>query len=210
MAAHYVSEIRKIQPQGPYFIGGQSFGGRIAIYMATILKAAGEEVALLVLFDTVSLAGHRFITLGQWIEKQGHPNGAELFQAVMRYIRVRLHNGYQSLYCRALRSVLFPVLEYFRASGKSMPLFLYRPDRCNRLMRLELRNMPTYEGDAVYFKAETPDQSMYHSDTQDSWNRIIKGKLTYIPVSGTHHWMLREPHARSLAEKLARELERAR
>jgi hypothetical protein len=127
--------------------------------MANILKAAGEEVALLVLFDTVSLAGHRFITLGQWLEKEGALAGIRKSKSALPYIRARLVSGYQSLYYRALRSVLFPVLEFYRASDKSTPLPLCRPDRCNRLMRLELRNMPTYEGDAVFFKAETGESS---------------------------------------------------
>ncbi|MQA65926.1 MAG: acyl-CoA synthetase, partial [Alphaproteobacteria bacterium] len=34
MAAHYVTEIRKVQPEGPYYIGGHSFGGRVAYVMA--------------------------------------------------------------------------------------------------------------------------------------------------------------------------------
>jgi len=210
MAAHYVDEIRKIQPQGPYFISGQSFGGRIAVYMANILKAAGEEVAFLALFDTVFLGGRQIMPLGQWLEKEGAPAGIRKFKAALPYIRFRLERGYQHLYDRALRMVLFPVLEFYRASGTSLPLVLCRPDRCNRLMRLEVRHMPTYDGDAVYFRAENDSQSMSHSDVRDAWNQVIKGKLKYIPITGTHKQMLMEPHAQSLAAKLAEELKRAR
>jgi thioesterase domain-containing protein len=52
MAAHYIGEIREVQPHGPYYIGGYSLGGEIAFEMAHQLVAAGEKVALLVLFDT--------------------------------------------------------------------------------------------------------------------------------------------------------------
>lgn len=52
MAAHYISEIRSLQPKGPYFIGGFSLGGLIAYEMAQQLRSAGEKVGLLVLFDT--------------------------------------------------------------------------------------------------------------------------------------------------------------
>ena len=52
LAASYVSEIRGLQPEGPYYLGGLSFGGIVAFEMAQQLIAAGEEVALLALFDT--------------------------------------------------------------------------------------------------------------------------------------------------------------
>jgi amino acid adenylation domain-containing protein len=52
MAAHYISEMRSVQPHGPYFLGGFSFGGLVAYEIAQQLRAAGEETSLLVLFDT--------------------------------------------------------------------------------------------------------------------------------------------------------------
>jgi amino acid adenylation domain-containing protein len=52
MAAHYISEMRSVQPHGPYCLGGFSFGGLVAYEIAQQLRAAGEEVGLLVLFDT--------------------------------------------------------------------------------------------------------------------------------------------------------------
>jgi thioesterase domain-containing protein/acyl carrier protein len=52
MASHYIKEIRSVQPQGPYFLGGYSFGGAIAFEMAQQLAAQGQEDAVVVLFDT--------------------------------------------------------------------------------------------------------------------------------------------------------------
>src|SRR6516164_4752231 len=52
VAAYYLEEIRKIQPHGPYLLGGYSFGGLVSYEIARQLRAAGEKVALLVLFDT--------------------------------------------------------------------------------------------------------------------------------------------------------------
>ena len=59
MAALYVKEIRSVQPHGPYFLGGYCLGGSIAYEAAQQLHAAGEEVALLALFDTHELAQGR-------------------------------------------------------------------------------------------------------------------------------------------------------
>lgn len=54
LASGYVRQMRKAQPKGPYTLGGWSIGGLIAFQMAHELRAAGEDVALLVLFDTVN------------------------------------------------------------------------------------------------------------------------------------------------------------
>ena len=52
IAAHYVAEIVKHYPSGPYAIGGYSIGGFIAVEMARQLEAMGKEVKMLAIFDT--------------------------------------------------------------------------------------------------------------------------------------------------------------
>ncbi len=52
MAERYLAEIRAFRPAGPYLLGGSSMGGMIAWEMAQRLAASGEQVPLLVLFDT--------------------------------------------------------------------------------------------------------------------------------------------------------------
>jgi thioesterase domain-containing protein len=52
MAAAYLEELRSLWPRGPYLLAGASFGGMVAFEMAQILAQQGEEVPLLVLFDT--------------------------------------------------------------------------------------------------------------------------------------------------------------
>src|SRR5437773_3104337 len=42
----------RLQPEGPYYVCGASFGGLLAYETAQQLKARGQEVALLALFDT--------------------------------------------------------------------------------------------------------------------------------------------------------------
>lgn len=51
IARHYVSELLSVQPEGPYLLGGYSFGGIVAYEMAQQLRAAGHDVPLLVMFD---------------------------------------------------------------------------------------------------------------------------------------------------------------
>ncbi len=61
IAALYLEEIRTIQPHGPYFLGGGSYGGVIAFEMAQQLISKGEDVALLAMFDTYNLAYGKMI-----------------------------------------------------------------------------------------------------------------------------------------------------
>jgi len=49
MATAYIEEIRTVQPNGPYFLGGHCFGGIVAVEMAQQLLARGEKVALVAL-----------------------------------------------------------------------------------------------------------------------------------------------------------------
>jgi amino acid adenylation domain-containing protein len=51
MAALYIGEIRRVQPEGPYHLLGWSFGAVVAHEMAVQLRSAGQEVAALVILD---------------------------------------------------------------------------------------------------------------------------------------------------------------
>jgi amino acid adenylation domain-containing protein len=52
LAAHYLTALRRIQPYGPYRLGGWSAGGMIAYEMARQLEGEGEQVAVLLMIDT--------------------------------------------------------------------------------------------------------------------------------------------------------------
>jgi thioesterase domain-containing protein/acyl carrier protein len=52
MAAHYINEIRQVDPHGPYYLVGDTLGGLIVFEVAQQLTEQGKEVALLAMFDT--------------------------------------------------------------------------------------------------------------------------------------------------------------
>jgi acetoacetyl-CoA synthetase len=54
MAAYYVDAIREVQPEGPYYLAGYSFGGLVALEMARRLKEQHDDVELL-LIDAFAL-----------------------------------------------------------------------------------------------------------------------------------------------------------
>jgi thioesterase domain-containing protein len=52
MAEDYLREVRQVQPEGPYLLGGFSGGGIVAYEMARQLLDAGETVLQVILLDT--------------------------------------------------------------------------------------------------------------------------------------------------------------
>src|SRR5713226_1548702 len=57
MASAYLKEIRELQPEGPYYLGGFCMGGSIAFEMAQQLTKEGQRVALLAMFDSYNHNG---------------------------------------------------------------------------------------------------------------------------------------------------------
>ncbi len=53
MAEEYIAALRAEQPAGPYHLAGWCLGGKVAFEMANRLVRRGQEIATLVLFDTV-------------------------------------------------------------------------------------------------------------------------------------------------------------
>jgi acyl-CoA synthetase (AMP-forming)/AMP-acid ligase II/thioesterase domain-containing protein/acyl carrier protein len=208
MAAYYVAEVRKIQPHGPYYLCGYSFGGEIAMHMANILENAGEEVRFLALFDTVFSIGQRYLSLRQWLEHIGASSRRNKASLVRRYALTRLKSGWGRIYDHTRYLVVFPFWNHYRATQKQVPFWLRRPDRINRLMRQADEPAPTYKGDAIYFKAEKNPRSMSHPDRFDAWKALFRGRLEVIEISGGHDRFMHEPHVGSLAEELNRLLER--
>jgi len=54
LVSAYISEIKRVQPTGPYLLSGYSAGGIIVIELARELLRQGDEIGLLVVFDPPS------------------------------------------------------------------------------------------------------------------------------------------------------------
>jgi amino acid adenylation domain-containing protein len=52
-ATRYLQEIRKVQPNSPYLLGGHCYGGVLAFEMAQQLQKQGQTVGLLVVIDAI-------------------------------------------------------------------------------------------------------------------------------------------------------------
>ena len=111
MAAHYLGEIRKVQPSGPYFIGGYCFGGLVAFEMARILKQRGETPAVVALFSAALRCNHPFVT-AQTPPPAARPVSARMGTLLSSPIKA-LRNLASAIYWRAvpfIRRVTYRVL----------------------------------------------------------------------------------------------------
>ncbi|MBC7970696.1 MAG: amino acid adenylation domain-containing protein [Verrucomicrobia bacterium] len=55
MAAHYIEQIRTVQSDGPYLLGGLCVGGFLAFEIARQLQMQGQTVAMVALIDTADV-----------------------------------------------------------------------------------------------------------------------------------------------------------
>jgi acyl carrier protein len=89
MAQRHLDQVRAVQPQGPYLLGGYCNGALLAYEMAHQLLAKGQAVDLLLLVEPVApRAIHRLIH--GWIGRIGHAIGLAPAQQLDWFIRAHL------------------------------------------------------------------------------------------------------------------------
>ena len=65
-ASHYIQQIRTLQSEGPYFLGGYCAGGKIALEMAHQLRGQNDKVAVLAVIDAYAPG---YLKLRPWVER---------------------------------------------------------------------------------------------------------------------------------------------
>lgn len=211
MAALYIREIRGIQPGGPYFLGGYSFGGIVAFEMARQLREQGDEVALVALFDANNPAvpARRFtrrerialrlraIAGMNWKRKLGYLWGRAAGKAAVTFLVLK--EKWQHTACRLSTkdgAVLPATYRSLRIREANIEAFnRYKPQR--------------YPGVVTLFRAENPNDG-YEFDSQLGWGGIAEGGVEIHDVPGEHETMFNDPHVRVLAERMKTCLEKAR
>ncbi len=199
MAAHYVSEILKLQPSGPYYLGGYSFGGRVAYVMAQLLREAGHEVALLALMDTYCYHGRRTVGLKEWLGRHARQIAKLRLMDMPAYSWLRVKNLIHMAHLRERVRFFSIAWRFFEKRGRPIPRFLRRPVEANDMARRDYVAKP-YDGDAVLFKAAL--HYWTHTDAHEGWHELIRGNLEVRPVPGQHEDLMKEPHVRTLANEL--------
>ena len=218
MAAHYIKEIRELQPSGPYYFWGFSFGGVVAFEMGRQLLAQGERVGMLGLLDTYppfqskyAPPPSRLRSLALTVVGQIYMHVDDLTRFGLRaYLRVRA----QSFKRQAGRLAPRLADRLFEEIPGRLPENLQRVWNNNgRALRdyvTRMRELPpgAYPGRITYFAAS--ETYVAFPDTRLGWGDLAGDGLEVHLVPGNHVTITKEPHVRVLAEKMAAALERAR
>lgn len=186
MAERYIKEIRRVQPEGPYRIGGYSFGGLVAYEMAQQLKADDQEVSMLGLFDT-------------------YPGKMESRTSALRNLR-KLSLKDAALFLIKKGSFVMSTL------GKRLELrMLPKPLRAVRQACAKAAagyDVQPYDGVVTLFRVKEKSVGSL-DDPYAIWWRMAAGGVDLREISGDHLSLLKEPQVRFLGEELARALDQS-
>lgn len=203
MAAHYIQEIRTLQPEGPYFLGGWSLGGVVAFEMAHQLKGLGKQVALLALIDSYTPRNDHDI--GR-LEKD-----SELIGMFLRDFRGRLGKETTESYDDLKGKDIDWLLEYLLSEAKLLGVLppdagIEQVTRLLDVFKANMKALKTYRPKAYFdritlFRAETSSRTLV-TDNTSGWGELTDTPIEVHLIPGNHYSMVVRPNVRVLAEKL--------
>ncbi|MGH8069434.1 MAG: thioesterase domain-containing protein [Candidatus Entotheonellia bacterium] len=201
MAAHYLKEIQTLQPEGPYFLGGYCFGGKVAFEMAQQLWAQGQQVGLLALLDAYA---------------PGHPQKLPWVQRQVIQ-RVNLHVGNlrrlgpkeQWNYVlekgkigktRAETRLKKIACKLYLGLGRPLPPALRNVQETRR-SRLNPYIPSIYPGKIILFRPSQQPEGYYHPPDM-GWSGLAAGGLEIYEVPGPFGAIILEPNVQIMADRL--------
>jgi len=197
MATHYLEEIRSVQPQGPYLLGGYSLGGMVAFEMAQRLVAEGEQASV-VLFDT-------FCT--RQPETNGSSGGlGSLYQGISstwrKFWQLPAPQKRASI-ARGAKTVKNGIQR--RAAHAMLPRTVKHVRRaCELAAKTYVPRV--YPGRLVLFRS-SQKPLMQFRDPHAAWGSYASQGLQIHEIDGDHDSILLEPQVQSVAEQLKPYLE---
>ncbi len=207
MAAHYIEEITRVQPHGPYYLAGFSMGGFIIYEIAQQLTRRGEKVALLAFFDAygpgypirqagVSKLKYKLYRYLDNARGQGLPG-------VVRYLIQRANY-------RAHVLAAFAAARWFFSRGRALPhgLRYHYVEQTIDHITEAYRPQP-YPGRIVIFKAAQQPQWIVEDPTL-GWKPYALEGVQVEAVPGDHNSILKPPDLHTLFQKFKAVLEAAR
>jgi amino acid adenylation domain-containing protein len=198
MATHYLSEIRKLQPTGPYYIGGYCLGGIIAFEMAQQLRRQGERIALTALFSA-PLRFHRLRPPARPAVRVRKPRSARLATLLKSPMRV-LYRKSANLSMKISLRLVPAAARIWLALGFKIPPALRTVYVMRMLLRAEQGYLPQhYPGRLVLFHGAD-----YASDPDLGWDGLAD-QLEHR-IIGDRGQNFRRELMNELVDKTAQEL----
>ena len=175
-----LTEVRRRQPKGPYWIGGWSAGGAFAHYAARLLIEAGEEVKALLLIDAPCPVG-----LGK------------LPEAFFDYWR-KIHQPGGMVEDRPLPSW---IMDHFKAVNENLRWYNASPLPRGRSPKMYLvwaargtDNLAAFPDRHLLTQEESDDLGFLMDDKTDfgpkGWEKLVEGKIEIERAMTSNHFTI--------------------
>jgi thioesterase domain-containing protein len=216
MASRYLEELRRVQPNGPFLLGGWSMGGVVAFEMAQQLRSFGEEVALLALIDSRAPAG----------ESSNVPD-ADLLHAFAVDLGVQPYPSDTVVDDLSFTRQLSRILSIAKEAGKASPeITISAFRRFFEVFKTNLNAMRAYApsmyaGRITIFRADgslplkrrdrvnrffqtaaAHRRGQVAVDKTMGWGKWAVGGVECYEVPGNHYTIVDEPGVETLAEQI--------
>ena len=205
-ATLYIEQLKTVRPTGPYILGGFSFGGVVAYEIAQQLRIAGDEVELLVLFDTPNPARESEFRNSLWgrvaANWQQNDNAGVLKK--LKGLGERIGTGMVN------KAQHHAQLKATRRAVESSGTL----DQTQRLIHirechdaLARRYVPkAYDGAMLLMRADNVADG-FSFNREMGWDGLVD-ELRIVDIPGDHERIFDEPHTPELAAKFQFELDR--
>jgi tyrocidine synthetase-3 len=200
MAAMYTAIIRDVQPVGPYFIGGWSFGGTVALEIAQNLIHEHHQVKLLVIIDTpvpplvvyednAEMLSHLASILTKNLLSDFHVSARKLRELSpenqIDYFLDRLKEVLKGKKAKERRiSQLKNIVQVYQVCSNALKMYkpLKYPDRI------------------LLFRAREVDKAA--PESLFDWSPMSTKPVITREISGSHFTMMGQPNIQELAREL--------
>nr|AXN93592.1 PuwA [Anabaena minutissima UTEX B 1613] len=214
IATEYIKAIQTVQPQGPYLLGGHSFGGLVAFEMAQQLQQQGHEIGLLAILDTVApVRSER----SQKIELDDAMWLMQVAKVMERLFNTTLQLDYETLQPLSAENQLDYLLEQLKiaqilptdASKTQLRSFVQVYKTHTQAFSNYFPSLVHNTAITLFRASEVHEEEQaiaeYVNRLQDltlGWNNFSDEPVDIHVVPGTHLTMMQAPHVQVLAEHL--------
>jgi FkbH-like protein len=220
MAAYYLKQIRSVQPEGPYLLGGMCAGGVLSFEVARQLQSQGQAIAMVALIDAADVEApqrtgritnqrlqrfssalatdHTQLSLPTRWQQIVTKVGRKVANTIAYEVQTRLKKGWNQVRMKLFR--------YWLDKEWSTPGWLQNIPVRTAYVFAEREYVPPsqFEGEVVLFRAsqgegaDVPYAEIY-SDPLLGWGKRVTASVRVFDIPGGHSSMLQEPNVAVMA-----------
>ena len=217
IASIYLQAMQDLQPQGPYFLGGHSYGGNVAFEMAQQLVNQGQQVALLAIIDSSAPTYKDKQILLDYINWDHARWLAEVSKGIEVYLDKTIDISYETLQVLTVEEQLKYALNFFKLANMLPPNAetrqlekIVQAYKNSCLCLIDYLPKQIYPGKITIIRAgeelaDDPNKDLIARDCEDSslgWSEFSTEPVEIHFVLGNHVSIMVEPHVQILAEEL--------